>query len=417
MSYSPPQTHTQKHDSKHHAMSFWGFVCLMGMVFSLSPLAIDMYLPALPQMADFYQSKIDAMEASIAIFLLSFALGQLVFGSLADGLNKNHLLSFGLLGFAVASIMIALSDSLPLLYLGRAAQGFLGGTSVVVFALIQQNYGQQKSSQIISYIMAVVVVAPMIAPMVGSQILAYLGWQWIFFSLGFFAFITLFTQLFMNTQIQPTKPEDKNDIVTKLAFKALLSGYKAVLTNPLTLSYMFVGAASFAGLFAFVSGSPFVYMAFYQVSPQEYSLLVAINAIAMISTNLMNARLLGHLDATLKLIWAGIGLGVIALYLFIVSSLTLPLPFLVIGVVLYVAMLGFTSANAIAGVLSSSGRFTGLASGLNGVMQFGLGALASAVISISDSVNSIPMAYTMAASGIITTGFALLLIKQLKKGA
>jgi len=398
-------------------MSFWGFVCLMGMVFSLSPLAIDMYLPALPQMADFYQSKIDAMEASIAIYLLSFALGQLVFGSLADGVNKNHLLSFGLLGFAIASIIVALSNNLTLLYIGRASQGFLGGTTVVVFALIQQKYGRQKTSQIISYIMAVVVVAPMVAPMIGSQILTYFGWQWIFFSLGFFAFITLFTQLFMNAQIQPTKPENKQELVTKLAFKALLRGYKAVLTNPLTLSYMFIGAASFAGLFAFISGSPFVYMGFYQVSPQEYSFLVAINAIAMISTNLLNARLLGRLDATLKLIWAGMGLGVIGLYLFIVSSLTLPLPFLVVGIVLYVAMLGFTSANAIAGVLSSSGRFTGLASGLNGVLQFGLGALASTIISLSDSINSITMAYTMAASGILTTGFVLLLIKQIKKGA
>jgi len=417
MSYSSPQTHIQKHVSKKQSMSFWGFVCLMGMVFSLSPLAIDMYLPALPQMADFYQSKIDAMEASIAIYLLSFALGQLVFGSLADGVNKNHLLSFGLLGFAIASIIVALSNNLTLLYIGRASQGFLGGTTVVVFALIQQKYGRQKTSQIISYIMAVVVVAPMVAPMIGSQILTYFGWQWIFFSLGFFAFITLFTQLFMNAQIQPTKPENKQELVTKLAFKALLRGYKAVLTNPLTLSYMFIGAASFAGLFAFISGSPFVYMGFYQVSPQEYSFLVAINAIAMISTNLLNARLLGRLDATLKLIWAGMGLGVIGLYLFIVSSLTLPLPFLVVGIVLYVAMLGFTSANAIAGVLSSSGRFTGLASGLNGVLQFGLGALASTIISLSDSINSITMTYTMAASGILTTGFVLLLIKQIKKGA
>jgi DHA1 family bicyclomycin/chloramphenicol resistance-like MFS transporter len=415
MSYSSAKTHRQKQTSKSQTLSFFGFVCLMAMVFALSPLAIDMYLPALPQMADFYHTKIDAMEASIAIYLLSFALGQLAFGSLADGLNKNHLLSFGLLGFAIASIVVALSDNLTQLYLGRAAQGFLGGTSVVVFALIQQHYGQQKSSQIISYIMAVVVVAPMVAPMIGSQILAYLGWQWIFFSLGFFAFITLFTQLFMNTQIQKSQHNDKKNKVNKLALRALLHGYKVVLTNPLTLSYMFAGAAAFAGLFAFVSGSPFVYMSFYHVSPEQYSLLVGINAIAMITTNLMNARLLGHLDATLKLIWAGISLGVIGLYLFIVSSLNLPLLFIVCGVVLYVAMLGFISANAIAGVLSNSGRFTGLASGLNGVMQFGLGALASAVISLSDSINSIPMAYTMAASGIITTGFILRLLKQLKK--
>ena len=192
--------------------SYWGFVCLMAMVFSLSPLAIDMYLPALPQMAEFFGTKIDAMEASIAIYLISFALGQLVFGSLADSLNKTSLLSWGLFGFALASLVVALSPNTTQLYLGRAAQGFLGGTSVVVFALIQQNYGQQKSSQIISYIMAVVVIAPMLAPMVGSQILLHLGWQWIFFCLGFFAFITLFTQLFINCQ-NSHNPDPQIEIV------------------------------------------------------------------------------------------------------------------------------------------------------------------------------------------------------------
>lgn len=415
MSYSSSQTHTNA-----QSMPFWGFVCLMAMIFSLSPLAIDMYLPALPQMADFFETRIDAMEASVAIYLLSFALGQLVFGTLADKLNKTSLLNWGLIGFAIASFIVALSDNLTGLFLGRAAQGFLGGTSVVVFALIQQSYGKQKSSQIISYIMAVVVVAPMVAPMIGSQILVHLGWQWIFFCLGFFAFITFFTQLFINSQASSSKAEKASSpsnqtAENKVQISQIFKGYKFVLTNPLTLSYMFAGAASFAGLFAFVSGSPFVYMSLYQVSPQDYSLLVGLNAIAMISTNLLNARRLGHIDPTIKLIWAGIGLGIIGLYLFIAASLALPLPYIVLGVVLYMAMLGFTSANAIAGVLSSSGQYAGLASGLNGVMQFGLGAFASAIISLSNSVNSMPMAFTMAASGLITCLFAFVLIKQTRK--
>lgn len=416
MSYSSYRTHTNA-----QGMPFWCFVCIMAMIFSLSPLAIDMYLPALPQMAEFFDTRIDAMEASVAIYLLGFALGQLVFGTLADKLNKTNLLSFGLIGFAIASFIVALSDSLTWLFLGRAAQGFLGGTSVVVFALIQQNYGKEKSSQIISYIMAVVVVAPMVAPIIGSQILSHLGWQWIFFCLGFFAFITFFTQLFINSQASSSKADKTNSpsnqtAENKLQISQIFKSYKFVLTNPLTLSYMFAGAASFAGLFAFVSGSPFVYISFYQVSPQDYGLLIGLNAIAMISTNLLNAGRLGHIDPNVKLIWAGIGLGIIGLYLFVVASLTLSLPYLVLGVVLYMAVLGFTSANAVAGVLSSSGQYSGLASGLNGVMQFGLGAFASAVISLSESINSMPMAFTMTASGLITCVFALALIKQTRQG-
>ncbi|MGB0942393.1 MAG: multidrug effflux MFS transporter [Marinomonas sp.] len=421
MSYSSSHTHTNT-----QSMPFWGFVCLMAMIFSLSPLAIDMYLPALPQMAHFFDTRIDAMEASVAIYLLSFALGQLVFGTLADKLNKTSLLSWGLIGFATASFIVAFSTNLTWLFIGRGVQGFLGGTSVVVFTLIQQSYGKEKSSQIISYIMAVVVIAPMVAPMLGSQILLYLGWQWIFFCLGFFAFITFFTQLFINSQTSTNKEAETHTSSTKksgnksrnkVKLSEIFKGYRFVLTNPLTLSYMFAGSASFAGLFAFISGSPFVYMSLHQVSPQDYSLLIGLNAVAMISTNLLNARRLGHIDPNIKLIWAGIGLGVIGFYLFLVASLALSLPYIVLGVVLYMAMLGFTSANAIAGVLSSSGQYAGLASGLNGVMQFGLGALASAVISLSESINSMPMAFSMTVSSLLTCAFAFALIKQTKKEA
>lgn len=385
---------------------FWLFVCLMAMIFSLSPFAIDMYLPALPDMATYFGTKIDAMEASVAVYLFGFALGQLVLGALADSVDKTKLLLGGLVAFTLTSALVGISDSPVQLYLWRAVQAFSGGATVVVFSLIQQKYGIKRSSQVISYIMAVVVVAPMIAPMIGSQILTHLGWQWIFFGLAIYAVITLLVMFVMKKK---TMPKLAKSGIKPLNISSLLNGYKQTFRDPVTIACVFAGAASFAGLFAFISGSPFVYIELFDLSPQQYSWLVALNAVAMVSMNIINARLLSHIDPTRKLIAGGMMLGGIAVYLLLVAWLQLSLVFVVVGVVLYVGCLGLTSANAIAGALSKAGENAGLVSGINGVLQFGFGALASAVISMSTSTDAMPMNATMAVCGLLTLIFVLFL--------
>jgi len=382
---------------------YWPFVILMAMIFSLSPFAIDMYLPALPSMAKFFNSSIDSMEASVAIYLIFFALGQLMLGALADSINKAKLLMVGLSFFALASCMIAFVDTLAELYFWRAIQAFSSGSSVVVFALIHYFYGSKKSNQIISYVMACVVIAPMIAPMIGSQVLMAGNWQWIFFLLAGFAIITLVTQL----RLMPSKKVSSK--LQPLNLTILLNGYKSVFSNSTTMAYILAGGSAFAGLFAFVSGSPFVYIEYFGVSPTQFSWLVALNAVAMITMNLINARLLKNVDATKKLIIAGGLLAVVGTYLAIVAFYQLSIAFVVAGVVCYVGLLGLTAANAISAALANSSGNTGVLSGVNGVLQFGLGAVASAVVSISQSVDASTMNYTMAVCSFSTLFFVLIL--------
>ena len=394
--------HSQKYDT-NNPKGYWSFIILMAMIFSLSPLAIDMYLPALPNMATFFNSSIDTMEASIAIYLIFFAFGQLVLGALADSINKVKILVVGLIFFTLASCMIAISTSITELYLWRAIQAFSSGSSVVVFALIHHFYGHKKSNQIISYVMACVVVAPMIAPMIGSQILLAKGWQWIFFVLAGCAIITLCAQQYL-------LPASKVKTTLKpLNFSGLIQGYKAVFSNKLTLAYIFAGGSAFAGLFAFISGSPFVYIEYFQVTPTQFSYLVALNAIAMICMNLVNARLLKEVDATQKLIIAGVLLAITGTYLATVAFYQLSLFFVVAGVVVYVGLLGLTAANAISAALATAQGNTGVISGINGVLQFGLGALASAVVSVNSSVDASTMNYTMAICSLSTLFFVSML--------
>ncbi len=391
------------------------FVLIMTLVFALSPLAIDMYLPALPSMAKYFHSSIDAMEATVAVYLFGFAFGQLFFGAISDSLNKSHLMLLGLIGFSFSSIFIALSDSTGQLYFWRAVQAFTSGTSVVVFAMIQQKYGQdadggaKRSSQVISYIMSAVVIAPMLAPIVGGQLLIHFSWQMIFYVLAVFSMLALVTIQLFQMGSKKIIPESQ---LKPLKIRQLAKGYKEIFSNSTTLAFILAGGFSFAGLFAFVSGSPFVYMEYFNVKSEQFGWLVALNAIAMVSMNLINAKLLGHIDPTRKLIFGGVLIFVVSIYLMIIALLNLGLMYVVAGVVMYVGCLGFTSANAIAGALASAKEYAGMLSGINGVLQFGIGATASALVSISASTSALTMNSVMALSGGLCFIFILILIRK-----
>jgi len=383
------------------------FVILMAMVFSLSPFAIDMYLPALPTMAAHFASDMDAMEASVAVYLLAFALGQFIFGALADSVDKSKLLMFGLAGFAMASVFIAVSDSQTSLYVWRALQAFSAGTSVVVYALIQQKYSTKQSSQIISYVMSVVVIAPMIAPLIGGQILLIFSWKMIFYVLAGYALVALL--VIQGVQLGREKLLPKSE-TKPLNFANLKNGYKHIFSNSTTLAYVLAGGFSFAGLFAFVSGSPFVYMEYFKASPELFGGLVALNALAMVGMNLVNAKLLGDMDPTKKLIAGGFLLAAVSINLMAVAYFNLGLSFVVAAVVMYVGCLGLTAANAIAGALASAKQYAGMVSGVNGVLQFGLGAGASFAVSVAASTSAMTMNATMAVCGLLSFACVLLLL-------
>ncbi|MCJ8314786.1 MAG: Bcr/CflA family multidrug efflux MFS transporter [Saccharospirillaceae bacterium] len=386
-------------------LSYLSFIILMALIFSLSPFAIDMYLPALPNMSQHFSTSIDFMEGTVAIFLLGFALSQLILGTLADSVNKQKLLTVGLIGFSLSSIAIALVDSPTYLLIFRFLQAFAGGSAVVVFGLIRERFNDRQSAQVISYIMAAVVIAPMIAPIIGGQVLTHFNWQAIFYVLAGIALLNVVLQfvLFRNEKIVVNVQKKPLDL------KNILSGYAQILKSKQTLSFIFAGGFAFAGLFAFVAGSPFVYIEFFNVPPDQYGYYVALNAVAMIVANLLNAKVLADVVAIKKIKVGAVIILIAGIYLIVSAVLHLNIWFIVVGVVVYMFALGLISSNAIAGALSSKPELAGLISGISGVLQFGLGALASSIVSISVSSDAITMAAVMFVCSILSFVFALLL--------
>ncbi|WP_204378444.1 multidrug effflux MFS transporter [Agaribacterium haliotis] len=375
--------------------AYWSFISLMALIFSLSPFAIDMYLPALPNMAAYFQSSIDAMEASVAVYLMAFAAGQLVFGAIADSVNKARLLLVGMGVFALASIMLAYSEQLLSLYSWRAVQAFAGGSAVVVLPLIHQHFDARQSNKVISYVMACVVIAPMIAPLIGSQILLVAGWQGIFFVLAALSVATMLLQL----RLLPSRGFDSAN--KAFSFKRLLEGYKSIFKNRQALALVLTGGSAFAGMFAFISGAPFVYIEYFSVSPSLFSVLLAVGALAMMLANIANARLLNRVSARKKLLLFTPLFALSGAFLAAVATLNLALPYVVAGIVLYMAALGLISANAISAAMQAADEHAGVLAGVSGVLQFGLGALASALVAAGQSQDATTMAYTMAACAVL----------------
>ncbi len=361
------------------------YILVTALLFGLSPLAIDMYLPALPAMASSLSVSINDMEMSVAVFLLAFALAQPVFGLLADRFNKLNLLLSGLVIFTLSSLAIPLVETSEGLYIARIFQAIGGASSVVCFAMIQQKFDIQKGSQVITYVMAAVVIAPLLAPMIGAQILKNGSWEEIFYLLAGVGIVAFVVSLFTHSEkLESVATSDVEAQQTTESVKhQSITDFIAIFKQPLPIAFILLGGFGFAALFSFVAGSAFVYIDFFKVSPENYSYLLGLNALAMISGSLLSAKVFAKITPNNKAIIAGLLLGPLSFLFFVLAQMQAPLTAIVITVFLFNILLGMVSANAISAAMSFYPTQGGAISGVFGLCQFALGAAFSAAISLS----------------------------------
>ncbi len=385
----------------------------LGAIFSLAPLAIDMYLPALPTMAENFGTHIDSMEATVSIFLLGYALSQLILGPVSDMVGRAPVLNGGLILFAISSLMVALASTTIELYLFRFLQALGGGASVTVFAIVNDRFNEKQSSQIISYIMAVVAIAPLVAPVIGGEILVAFGWQWIFYGLTIYALLVIAMSIFVfgkDTKSQRAKPDTLIDHSNPI--KKIISTYAYALKSRRLLAHILTGSFAFAGLFAFISGSPYVYIEYFGMAANHYGYFVAANSSVMIVLNIINAKYLYSYASTQKMIVASVLLSVVSLTMLISVFIKPSIIFIAISTATFIGLLGLISANAIAGALNSVKKHGGTVSALYGVTQFTLGAISSGIISaiVSDDANT--MLIVMSIFGLLSLVCALPLLNN-----
>ncbi|OMQ24801.1 Bcr/CflA family drug resistance efflux transporter [Serratia oryzae] len=333
-----------------------------------------MYLPALPAMGQQLQATQGQMQHTLGAFFAGFCVGMLLYGPLSDWLGRRKLLLSGMLLFVIASVLCTQVTQVEQLVALRALQAFGSGAAVVMARAIARDvYAPDELPRVLSLMTLVTMIAPLLAPLLGGALLTLFNWQAIFMLLALVGCINGVLVLWVLPETLQARAEHSGNILKAFHNYCLLVRDREAMGIIATLAF------SFAGMFAFISGSPFVYISYFQVPAQYYGLLFGCNVIGMIAVLLLNVRMLKvySLPRLLMIQSSAQVLFGLLLLLFNQQSLTV----LVILIVLFMSLVNAIGTNSLSLLLQQRGQQAGSASALAISLQFGMGALASLAVS------------------------------------
>lgn len=380
----------------------WHVLMILSLLMGFASISTDVYLPAIPTMARELGVPVGTIELTVSGYLVGFSLGQLVWGALSDRYGRRLPVALGLLLFVAGSVGCAMSGTAWVLIGWRLVQAMGACASVVLArAMVRDLYAGHHAARMLSTLMMVMAVAPLLGPMVGGQILLASGWRAIFWLLAVIGVLTLLALAALPETLPPERRH-------ALPLSQALAGYRALLRDPWLRAYMGVGGFYYAGMFAYIAGSPFAFISYYHVSPQVYALLFAGGIVGVMAANLFNRRMVARFGSDRILQWGAMiaaGSGVAAA----IAGGTGwgGLVGLVIPSLLVASMAGFIVANAIIGALADFPRQAGAVSALVGAFQYGFGVLSSGILGALGDSSPWPMTCIMLISGLACLGCAL----------
>lgn len=379
-------------------------ILILGLLCAIGPFSIDMYLPGFPAIAANLHTSVDYVAYSLSSFFIGICVGQLLCGPLLDRFGRKKPLIIGLVLYIVASIACSLSKSVEALIAFRFLQALGGCVGMVApNAIVRDVFPVEENAKIFSMLILILGVSPILAPTVGSYVIAGFGWPVVFIVL---AVVTAFILLAVIFWLPESKKADPS---FSLRPRPILTGFAHVLKQPQFFTYAFAGATASAGLFAYLAGSPFVFMQLYGVNEKQYGLIFSLIAAGLIASSQINNLILKKYNSA----------QIIRVVLFSQSAIGITLvagtawdivnvyssTFLMF---LFLSCQGFTFPNSAALAMSPFSKGAGSASALMGALQMGCGAVASALVGLFFNDTAVPMAAIMAGCSLL--GLAILLI-------
>ncbi len=377
-------------------------ILILGALSAFGPLAIDFYLPGFPAMALAFGTDEKHIQTTLAAYFLGLSIGQLAYGPVADRFGRRVPLLVGVILFTLASVACAFAPTLDALIVARFVQA-LGGCAGMVLsrAIVSDKCDAVASAKVFSQLMLVMGLAPILAPMLGGVMVNLYGWQSIFLALTVFsALCTLAVALGLPESLPANQPRQP--------LSGALRQYGRLLKDRVFLGHALTGGIAIAGMFAYIAGSPFVFIKLYGVPAEHYGWLFGSNAAGFILVAQVNARLLakrGPAFLLARTVWVYLGAG---LTLLAVSALHPAMLWpLLIPLFICVASLGCIIPNASACAMSGQGARAGSASALLGCIQFSIAAGAAALVGVLHDGSAVPMALVISLCGLAATAVAM----------
>lgn len=381
-------------------------ILILGTLSTISPFSIDMYLPGFPAIAKSLDTSIAQVQLSLTAYLVGISVGQLLYGPLLDRFGRKLPLYAGLVLYLLASVGCALSNSIENLIAMRLLQALGGCVGMVAAqALVRDIFPVNQIAQVFSLLTLVIAVSPMIAPTVGGYATVAFGWHSIFIILAVITALILVGIYFV-------LPDGKApDPTLSLRPQAVMGNFWLVLKQPQFLTYMLAGGIATAAPFAYIAGSPDVFMNIYHVSEQEYGWIFAFLAIAILGPSQFNHFLLKRFSSEQVIYTTLIYQSVMGLLTVTLAGMGLLSLYGLIGMLfLFFLGQGLVSPNATALSLVPFTRHAGSAVALMGAFRMGLGALISGAVSALHDNTALPMVGVMTLCAV--TGLTILLIGQ-----
>ncbi|MBU0808047.1 MULTISPECIES: multidrug effflux MFS transporter [Pseudomonas] len=375
---------------------------ILGSLSAFGPLAIDFYLPSFPALAQAFATDVEHVQLSLAAYFAGLAIGQLVYGPLADRFGRRKPLLFGVLLFSLASLACALAPSLEWLIAARFVQALGGCAGMVVSrAVVRDLCDPINSAKVFSQLMLVMGVAPILAPLAGGLLLSAFGWPSIFICLTLFSLMCLLA-------LAKWLPETLAKDVPPAPLRGAIGEYKRLFANLPFLGYALTGGFAVAGMFAYIAGSPFVFIELYGVPAEHYGVLFGSNALGFILVAQLNAWLVARHGPAYwlgKTVWFYLACGLALLLVALAKPQALwPLLIPLFGCI---ACLGILLPNASACAMAGQGRHAGSASALLGSLQFVIAASAATMVGVLHDGSAWSVAVVIFACGLLAVGFSL----------
>lgn len=383
-----------------------GFIWMLAGLISVGPLAVDAYLPAMPKIASSLGVSIHQIELTLSIYLIGFALGQLIGGPLSDRYGRRVTIFSGLALYIAGSLVAATSDSIEVLWVARLIQAFGGGVGVVnTMAVVRDLYSGREAAKALSRVVAIMMAAPLVAPFLGSALLLLSGWRSIFIGLGIYAALLLAVLVWMLPETRRVSTEPS---------KSPLKRYLQVLKHRPVLGFLAATAFSQASMFAFITGSSLLYMEYYGVSAQVFPFVFGANILMLILCNRLNVRLLSK-ASPLRILGFGQGVQLITGSILLLTFIIQPPPlWITVGLImLFIGMQGLIIANGIASAAEYFPHSAATTSAVMNASGFMMGALAGGAVGLLGDGSPLPLLGVMAASPLLGIAFRHLLHRGL----